>query len=305
MSERPVLTDTRLGVVLITGSVFLLSVSDALVKLSNANFSMWQLYVARSVIAIPLLLVWIRYQQNPTLSATFSCNRWVLARSIALTLMWMAFYASLPYISLSLAALAIYTTPLFIALFTALALDEPVGRKRWLAVVVGFIGVLVILRPGGSEFTAVMLLPILAAVLYAVAAVLTRSKCAGQKPLLMALNLNLCLLLVGAVTLLCYRMVGTPDDTGPGTFLSARWVSMQFYDWVLMAFLALLMVLVSTGVAKAYQVGPSTVIGAFDYAYLVFAVFWGFALFNEIPDGATVLGMCLIALSGVLVLRGL
>lgn len=303
MSERPILNDTKLGIVLITGSVFLLSVSDALVKLSNANFSMWQLYVARSLIAIPLLLLWIRYHQNPSWATAFSCNRWVLARSLALTLMWMAFYASLPYISLSLAALAIYTTPLFIALFTALALDEPVGGKRWLAVVLGFAGVLVILRPGGSEFSAVMLLPILAAVLYAVAAVLTRSKCASQKPLLMALNLNLCLLLVGAAALLCYRLIGSTDDSSPSTFLSARWVTMQPHDWLLMAFLALLMVLVSTGVAKAYQVGPSTVIGAFDYAYLVFAVFWGFALFNEVPDAATVLGMCLIALSGVLVLR--
>ena len=59
----------------------------------------------------------------------------------------------------------------------------------------------------------------------------------------------------------------------------------------------------SAGVAKAYQIGPSAVVGAFDYSYLLFAMFWGFALFNEVPDATVVLGMCLIAASGVWVLR--
>lgn len=303
MRSRQALDNTPLGVALITGSVFLLSASDALVKLSNEQFSMWQLYVVRSLMAIALLLPWIGYQSTTRLANSFAVDRWVLLRSLSLTLMWIAFYAALPYISLSLAALAIYTTPLFIAVLSAWILNEPVSRQRWLAVTLGFIGVLVIMRPGGHQFSLVMLLPVAAAMLYAVAAVLTRTKCVGHSPLVLALNLNLCLLLLGFLVLVSYRAFGPLEPGNAPTFLSVRWVDMHGADWLLMSVLAVLMVLVSTGVAKAYQVGSSTVVGTFDYAYLVFAIFWGFALFQEVPDAATVLGMCLIALSGVLVLR--
>lgn len=72
-------------------------------------------------------------------------------------------------------------------------------------------------------------------------------------------------------------------------------------DWGLIALLAVLMVAVSTGVAKAYQSGPAAVIGTFDYAYLVFAVLWGLVIFSDMPDGATVTGMILIAAAGSLV----
>jgi len=66
---------------------------------------------------------------------------------------------------------------------------------------------------------------------------------------------------------------------------------------------ALLMVIVNTGVARAYQVAPSSLIGMFDYAYLVFAALWGYLLFDELPDIWTVAGMAMILLSGWLVMR--
>jgi drug/metabolite transporter (DMT)-like permease len=303
MGQRLLLHDTRSGVALITGSVFLVSASDALIKLGSANFTVWQLYFARSSIAIVLLLLWLGFSRSTSLRRAVTCDRWMLMRSASLTLMWIAFYAALPYISLSLAALALYTTPLFIALLSALVLREPVSGTRWLAITLGFVGVLVILRPTGDSFSFMTLLPVLAAMFYAVAAVLTRARCSGHSALLLALNLNLCLWLVGALVLLGYRMFGTPQPSSTSSFLAMHWVVMGPTQWLLMGVLAVLMVLMSAGVAKAYQIGPSAVVGAFDYSYLLFAMFWGFALFNEVPDATVVLGMCLIAASGVWVLR--
>lgn len=66
---------------------------------------------------------------------------------------------------------------------------------------------------------------------------------------------------------------------------------------------ALLMVSVNTGVARAYQIAPSSLVGTFDYAYLPFAAVWGALWFDEVPDAATWLGMTVILISGWLVLR--
>ncbi|WP_236690512.1 DMT family transporter [Pseudomonas sp. RIT-PI-a] len=304
MEQRRHLNDTRAGAGLITGSVFLVATSDALIKLGSAQFTVWQLYVIRSTIAIALLLLWLCLSQRSTTGLQLTWDRWTLLRSAALTLMWIAFYAALPHVSLSLAALALYTAPLFIALLSAKVLREQVNPRRWMAIALGFLGVLLILRPTAEHFSAMSLLPVLAALLYAVAAVVTRTRCASHCALSLALNLNLCLCLVGALVLLGHRLQSPSSEPVHEGFLAPHWVSLGPAQWGLLSVLAVLMVLMSVGVAKAYQLGPSTIVGTFDYSYLLFAMFWGFALFNEVPDAIMIVGMGLIAASGVWVLRG-
>lgn len=304
MEQRRHLNDTRAGAGLITGSVFLVATSDALIKLGSAQFTVWQLYVIRSTIAIALLLLWLCLSQRSSTGLQLTWDRWTLLRSAALTLMWIAFYAALPHVSLSLAALALYTAPLFIALLSAKVLREQVNPRRWMAIALGFLGVLLILRPTAEHFSAMSLLPVLAALLYAVAAVVTRTRCASHCALSLALNLNLCLCLVGALVLLGHRLQSPSSEPVHEGFLAPHWVSLGPAQWGLLSVLAVLMVLMSVGVAKAYQLGPSTIVGTFDYSYLLFAMFWGFALFNEVPDAIMIVGMGLIAASGVWVLHG-
>lgn len=304
MERRRHLNDTRAGAGLITGSVFLVATSDALIKLGSAQFTVWQLYVIRSTIAIALLLLWLCLSQRSSTGLQLTWDRWTLLRSAALTLMWIAFYAALPHVSLSLAALALYTAPLFIALLSAKVLREQVNPRRWMAIALGFLGVLLILRPTAEHFSAMSLLPVLAALFYAVAAVVTRTRCASHCALSLALNLNLCLCLVGALVLLGHRLQSPSSEPVHEGFLAPHWVSLGPAQWGLLSVLAVLMVLMSVGVAKAYQLGPSTIVGTFDYSYLLFAMFWGFALFNEVPDAIMIVGMGLIAASGVWVLRG-
>lgn len=304
MEQRRLLHDTRAGAGLITGSVFLVATSDALIKLGSAQFTVWQLYVVRSAIAIALLLLWLGLSQRSGAWHHLTWDRWTLLRSAALSLMWIAFYAALPHVSLSLAALALYTAPLFIALLSAWVLREPVSPRRWMAIVLGFLGVLLILRPTAADFSVMTLLPVLAALLYAVAAVVTRTRCHDRGALSLAFNLNLCLCLVGAVVLLGHRLLGSSPEPSHDGFLTPHWAPMGTAQWGLMSVLAVLMVLMSVGVAKAYQLGPSTIVGTFDYSYLLFAMFWGFALFDEVPDTTMIVGMGLIAASGVWVLRG-
>jgi drug/metabolite transporter (DMT)-like permease len=74
-------------------------------------------------------------------------------------------------------------------------------------------------------------------------------------------------------------------------------------EWGVIALLAALIVIISAGVAKAYQSGPPAIIATFDYSYLVFAAFWSFVFFSEPPDALTITGMLLIAGTGLLIVR--
>jgi drug/metabolite transporter (DMT)-like permease len=296
------LEGTPLGITLIVASVFMLAFGDAIVKQSSADFSLWQLFVARGLVTVPLLFG-VGRVLAPASTLRPKALGWVFVRSMLIVLMWIAYYAALPFMSLSVAATALYTTPLFIALFSSALIGEPVGARRWLGIVVGFIGVLVILRPAADGFSPVALLPVLAAIFYALAAVITRSKCADENSLSVAMGLNLCLVLTGAVgvvSIMFLSSVGKPAFP----FLQSPWIAMSSWTMIIIVLLGILLVAESIWVAKAYQIAPAAIIGTFDYSYLVFAVFWGFVFFADVPDMLTVLGIGLILAAGWLVVRG-
>ena len=172
-----------------------------------------------------------------------------------------------------------------------------------MALGIGFAGVLVSLRPGGDSFSLAAFVPMAAALLYALAAVLTRAKCQDERPMTLALALNLCLLMVGsAVSVL---LSAWPPAAAPAyPFLLGPWIAMGVDEWRVIVVLAALIVGIGVGLAKAYQSAPPAVVAAFDYCYLPFAAWWSFVFFAEMPDAATILGMLLIAGAGILVVGG-
>lgn len=291
------------GVVVIVVTVFTMAFGDALVKYISADFTVSQIFVLRSLVAIPLSIALLLFKRQPENILPKSIA-WTFLRSTLLVLMWIAFYAALPVLSLPVVAASYYTGPLFITLFSALLIGEPVGLTRWTAILTGFMGVLVILRPGTDAFSYLTLLPIGSALLYALAAIITRTRCIEEKPLVLSLALNVSFLAVGAIaTDAIVIWDPTASQAAAYPFLFGHWVTMGGRAWGIIALLAALIVAVSSGVAKAYQSGPPAIIATFDYAYLVFAAFWSFVFFSEVPDVVTIIGMLLIAGAGLLVVR--
>lgn len=280
------------GILTITATVFAMALTDAVVKFSSADMTLWQLYVLRSLLVIPLLLLYRRARLWPQRLG------WILLRSLALVLMYLGIYAAIPLLDLSVVAAALYTGPLFILLLSALFLNESVTLRHWLAIVLGFIGVLLIIRPTATSFTPLSLVPLCAALLYAIAAVITRAKCVRIPALSLALWLNISLFVVGCLASLVIA-VSTIGERFNYPFLFAGWSPMKGHNWPLVIVLALLILAVSIGLAKAYQAPQPQLIAAFDYSYLLFATFWGFVFFGERPDAMTLTGMVLIALAGL------
>lgn len=290
------------GVSMIVGAVFLLSLADALVKYLSASIALWQLHVLASLVTLPTLvgaLLISGSQRTPRIGTLY----WVTVRSLLLLLMWVAYYSALPFIPLSVAAVGIYTTPLFIAILASLSAREQITRGAWCGILCGFAGVIVVLRPTGATFNPVALLPVGAALLYALAMVITRHHCQKETPLVLALGLNLAFLAASGLCGTLLTFVDTTRFVTLAPFLLSGWRPITAVELSVVAAYALLMVTVNTAVARAYQTAPSAVIGTFDYAYLIFAILWGYFLFQEIPDSMTGLGMGMILVSGLLVLR--
>lgn len=294
---------TRSAVVTIIITVFALALGDAIIKGVSASFTLWQIFFLRSAIVVSILVVVhkTRQRDTPILPKHFW---WTVSRSLMLTLMWVTYYASLPHVNLSVAAAAYYTLPLFITIFAAVFLGDTIGKIGWLAIALGFVGVLMVLQPRIEDFNWYALLPVSSAILYALAMILTRSHCKSENVLVLSLWLNLTMLFTGAAITLVLVLVQPGSQVIEGQeFLVGPWSEMSAKEWVAIGILSVAILVGSIGAAYAYQNGPPATIATFDFAYVAFAVLWGVVMFQEIPSAVGAGGMILIVFAGILAVR--
>lgn len=282
--------DTVYGILAIVAAVFSLSLGDAVIKLFSLSLPLWQIFILRSSIALPILFALILRRRT----LHFESLYWVTVRSVLLVFMWLSYYASLPLMSLSLAAAAFYTSPILITVIVAMVAKKRPGFMTWTAMVLGFFGILLILRPDASEFQMMTALPVLAALLYASAMVLTSIKCGKDDPIALAVALNIAFIISDAAIGL---FAGSSMEE---SFLLGSWVPLDGQLLGVVAALAIAIIVGSVGAAIAYQKGPPATIATFDYSYLIFSLVWGIVFFAELPDRLSLAGIVVIIVAGFL-----
>lgn len=271
-----------------------MALTDTIIKLSSSGMVLWQIWILRSGLVLPVLFVAARGRIAGPGTA------WVALRSLSLVAQYICLYAVLPLIDMALAGAAFYVAPFFIVGLSALVLGNRVTLQHWLAILTGFVGLLLIVKPFGAAFTPLIGMPIAAAAFYAIAAIITRARCALVAPLTIAFWLNLACLVGGIVIGGLRQSIPAPDWAG---FIVGPWHDMAAPDWAMIVALSALILVLSISLAKAYQSPRPEVIAALDYVYMIFVVFWGYVVFAEAPDVSTLLGIALISAAGLSMLR--
>ena len=212
----------------------------------------------------------------------------ILTRAIAVRavfeVMGRLFYTlAIAFTALSSASAILQATPLVVVAGAALIFGERVGWRRWLAILVGFAGVLIILRPGLAGFTVASLLAVAGTIGFAGRDLATRA----APPVLSNLQLGVygfaMMVPTGAVLLMFFGTASVPDMATSGQLLAATVVGVAAYY----------------ALTAAMRMGDVGVITPFRYTRLVFALILGVALFGERPDGYTLLGSAIIVASGI------
>ncbi|MEL7543413.1 MAG: DMT family transporter [Pseudomonadota bacterium] len=285
-------------------ALMLLGLQDALVKLTSDAVSLWQFQLIRSGINLIIVLLIARLIWG---SARLRPRSWaaVLLRSICLVTTMVLFFGGVPFLGLAEIAAGLYTYPLYIAVLSALFLGERVGPRRIAAIVAGFVGTLLILKPGTDSFSAVTLMPIAAAVFYALTVMVTRKLCREESPVTLAYGVALTFLTVGVLGTSVFSAPATVTALGDlrnaWPYLLTGWREVSLLVVAIIATCSLLNVIANVCLAKSYQSAESSWLALFDYSYLIFATFWGFVFSGAIPDALTFAGMALIAAGGIFV----
>lgn len=291
------------GGVMILSSMAILGLSDNVFYYLEPYMGLGQFHAMRSSICF-LLLVPFAFMTGAKLLPT----HWkpVMARTVLLSAAMFLYFGSLPIMSVAEAAAGLFTSPIFVLIFTNLIYKERIGIRRILAVAIGTIGVLFVLRPDQSGFHILQMMPIAAGALYALASMTTRRWCADEPPLSLVANFFLVLGLAGAVatTFLDLRPVSESlFEIAPFFFRGWMAIDSVTMGWALVqGFMTLIAIALLT---RGYQVAETSYLAVFEYSLLVFAALWTFALFGKSLALTSIIGFVLIAAAGVIIARAL
>jgi len=269
-------------------AVLVLSLMDVAIKWLSADFHTLQILFFRSIFA--LIPLWFLIARSGGLPALRTRRPFAhLLRGLVGTATAFSFFFSFAYLPLADAYAIAFASPLFVTALSIPLLGERVGIRRWAAVAVGFVGVLLVVRPGagGAEsFVSIGAAAALAGAFgYALMVGLIRLHSRTESPAAITLYPTLVTL---AVSGLLVRAVWTPP--GPA-------------DLALLALTGFLGGIGTILLAAALRSGPVAVVAPFEYTAMAWGVLFGFAIWNELPDAWVWSGTAIVVASGLYILH--
>ncbi len=285
------------------GAMLLFSINDVAIKFLSGDYALHQIVLIRSVIALAALLVLVLpFQGGFARLRTGRLGMHVL-RGLCVVVANMTFFTALAAMPLAEAVAIFFVSPLLITAFSVLFLGETVGARRWIAVIVGLAGVVIMLQPGTEAFHAAALLPLLAATAYAFLNILTRKIGSTESATTMTFYILLTFIAVSGGMGLLFgdgRHAGTGDASLE--FLLRSWVWPAPRDWSVLLVLGFANAFAGLLISQAYRVGEPAMVAPFEYVAMPLAVFWGVLVFGEWPDTIAWFGIALIIGGGLYML---
>jgi drug/metabolite transporter (DMT)-like permease len=298
MTARPP-TRNVAGMISLALGVMIFSTQDAIIKAISGDYAVTEAIVIRGLVALPILAVMVHFEAG--LRNLISPNSGVLVlRGAILLVAYTTYYMAFPALPLAEAIALFFVSPIMVTLLAGPMLGEQVGLRQWLAVAIGFAGVLIILQPGSALFNPAALLSLVSAATYALAMVLARKLGVSEPATVMSFYQNACYLVGAAVIAGLFASLGLTKLGHPSLdFLVRPWVLPPLRDLLLMASCGAIAAVAMSLLTHAYRTGEANLVTVFEYTGMIWAPLWGFLFFNEIPRWTTFAGMVLIVAAGL------
>ena len=278
------------GMMLIAASAFMAPAGHAISKILDglsAGETAWARFFLQFVFLLPFF--WPAFRAGlaaPSLTQ--------VVRGGLLAMSTLSFFWALRYMPLANAAAIFYVEPLILTAISALFLGEPIGWRRSSAVAVGFLGVLIVIRPGFDGVGLAALLPLACALCFAIYMAITRHKTAAET----ALAAQFWSSLFSAIIL--SLAIGIGGRFSPNV-LGASWPTLR--EACLLGLMAAISLGTQRLLIQALRMAPASVLAPLQYIEILGAIIVGAVLFGDVPDAITSLGIVIVVGAGLYVFR--
>jgi drug/metabolite transporter (DMT)-like permease len=279
------------AVLYIIAGMAVLGLNDNFIPYIAPQGSLWQFHLLRGLLALGVLGVIGWGSLRPK-------RLWpVVGRSLFQAGSMLIYFGCLAILPIGIVVAGLFTSPIFVLLIAVIFQGKRVGWVRSLAIVTGFAGALLVIRPDPAALDLVVFLPILAGLLYAIGAIATRAWCEGETTLTLSAAFFAMLAICGALGCLLLP-AGAPGAEG---FASRGWMplSADLLFWI-----SVQTVLALVGIFclfRGYQLGEASQVAVYEYALLIFASGWAWYLWGDLVSPVAMAGMALIALAGIII----
>ncbi len=277
------------------------AVQDTIVKLLSDDIPIWQLYLARAVMVLSIICATVGLFR-PDSGIKLVNPGWAALRSVLMAGAFLMFYLAMPFVSLSQAAATFFTGPLFITLFGALINRERVGPRRIGALMLGFAGVLVIVQPWSDDLEIALIMPLIAAVCYALAVVITRSRCLEDSAVALSLVQNVVFAMIALFGIIAIDMIDpSPSQIAAFPFLLSPWQPTTWVVWLMVLATSITHMVGAITLTRVYQQSEASRIAPLEYSYLAIVPAFDLLFWGTLPTATTLSGMVMVALAGAFV----
>lgn len=265
--------------------LFGMAVMDACAKFLGAGYAISQIILARNAFGLVTILAFVLVAGGGLASLKPKRPALLVARSAANLGAAFLFFTGLRYLPLADAFAIAFAAPLFITALSVPVLGEHVGIRRWAAVVFGFIGVLVVVQPGTATFRVEALLPLGAALSYAIAMLIGRKQ--TKYLTTSAILFWPSLIAVGVTSMM----------------MPAQWQTPSLPDFGLFIFMGVIGTAGMMLITQGYRFAPAAVIAPFDYSVLLWGVIFGWVIWRDVPGPNVWIGSAILIASGLYILH--
>jgi drug/metabolite transporter (DMT)-like permease len=292
-TSRPVL-----AACLVLASMALFGLIDNFMRLAAGSGGLWQFHFLRAAAALAILIplaLLLSASLRPRAPGR------VLLRSVLNSFSMVIYFGCLGFMPIAQVVAGLFTAPIFVVLFSVLLFGERVSPRHLVAVALGFLGILLALRPETGDLSPLSALPVLAGAFYGLGNLVTRRWLGAEGTVTLLTWFFALMLLWGGLGSLTIALWPLPVAPGAEGWTTRGWVPPEGI------FLALIHIqavgsIIGVGLSiRAYQLADATLVAVFENSLLVFATLWAIVLWREVPDALSVAGLALIAAAGVVI----
>ena len=289
---------SRSAILLVTG-ISIFGFSDNLTMLVSDDVGVGQFHFSRSLFAIFIVVI-----LGKVLGLSVIPKLWkpVLVRTFFMVIAIFLYFSIMPMMAIAEAAAGLFTSPIFVLLFSAILFRERIGWRRILAVFIGSCGVLLILRPGSDGFSPYHLIPVLSGASYAFGSIITFRYLSDESPLAILMSFIVAIGLCGSAFATGVTVLPLSQELiTQAPFLFRGWQVVDVWFWIWMGVIATGACLALSMMTRAYQIAQTSYAAIYEYAYLISVGFFGWALWGVVLGILSIVGIVLIIFAGVLI----